>query len=126
MPFIRIESLPFAQPLDLAEVIRAINRELAEATGIPLNHLHTGWQYLPKGCYAKGDTTPQYQPELGHPLIVELLTPDNLETAVITKMFESVAETISRYASFPRQNIFIYHRVAHSGAVFDDGRVATW
>jgi len=126
MPFIRIESLPFEQPLDLPDVVRALNRDLSEATGIELTHLHTRWQILPGGGYAKGDSSPDYQPELRHPLIVELLTPDNFEQDTVTCMLETIADALSRHAAFPRQNIFIYHQSAPSGSVFDDGKVATW
>ena len=36
MPFIRIASLPFEQPVDIAAVVRAVNRDLAAATRIDL------------------------------------------------------------------------------------------
>jgi len=126
MPFIRIESLPFEQPLDLPEVVRALNRDLSDASGIELNHLHSRWQILPAACYAKGDASPEHQPELKHPLIVELLTPDNLDMDLVARMLETIAYSISRHASFPKNNIFIYHRNVSPGAVFDDGRLASW
>jgi len=126
MPFIRIASLPFEQPVDIAAVVRAVNRDLAAATRIDLNHLHTTWQFIPAGCYAKGDASPDTQPELNHPLIVELLTPDFTEAATVSTLLETLAASIASHASFPRENIFIHHHSARSGDVFDDGRIVTW
>ena len=126
MPFIRIESLPFEQAFEVPDIVRAINRELAAVTAIDLDHLHTCWSFVPRGCYAKGDSSPEYQPELNHPLIVDLLAPDFIDDAIIKLMFETIADSISRHASFPRQNIFINHRIARSGRVFDDGSVVDW
>jgi len=126
MPFIRIESLPFEQPVDLPSIVRAVNRDISETCAIELEHLHTLWTILPGGCYAKGDSSPDFQPELRHPLMVELLTPDNYEDATITTMLETIATSIARHANFPQQNIFIHHTTAAPGKVYDDGKLATW
>lgn len=126
MPFIRIASLPFEQPVDIASVVRAVNRDLAAATQIELTHLHTTWEFIPAGHYAKGDASPDTQPELNHPLIVELITPDFTDATTLTTMLETIAGSIAAHASFPRENIFIHHRGARSGHVFDDGRVVSW
>ena len=126
MPFIRIESLPFEQPIDLPSIVRGINRDVSESCALELEHLHTCWSTIPSGCYAKGDSSPDYQPELKHPVIVELLTPEDFQDEKITTILETIAASISRHACFPQQNIFIHHVTATSGRVYDDGKIATW
>jgi hypothetical protein len=44
----------------------------------------------------------------------------------IERMLKVVAEGISRQADVAITNIFINHRPAHSGCVFDTGELATW
>lgn len=126
MPFIHIKSLPFQQPLDVPRVIEGIARDFAEKTDIELLHVHTTWEFLQPGHYAKGDRTPEYQPNAHHPLIVDLLTPDFNDNDTIAVMLETIAESISKRAAFPKNNIFINHRHAHSAMVFDDGEIVHW
>ena len=126
MPFIHIKSLPFSPPLDRGRNVAAIARDFSEKMGIDLLHIHTTWEFYASGCYAKGDGTPEYQPEERHPLIVDLLTPDSNDRDVIARMLETLAESLSTHATFPKKNIFINHRQAHSGMVFDDGKIVRW
>jgi hypothetical protein len=126
MPFIHIKSLPLSSPGDITEVLRGITRDFAEKTGIGLMHLHATWEFYPPGHYAKGDTAPAQQPEARHPIIVDLLTPDFNDAETIRLMLKTIAESIATRLPFPIDNIFINHRRAHSGMVFDDGKIVEW
>jgi len=126
MPFILIKSLPLKNPVDISAVLRGINRDFSKKTGIALMHLHSTWEFYPPGHYAKGDTTPEHQPEARHPIIVDLLTPDFNDAETIRLMLQTIAESIAACLPFPINNIFINHRQAHSGMVFDDGKVVEW
>lgn len=126
MPFIHIKSLPLKDPVDIAEVLRGINRDFSEKTGIELMHLHATWEFYQPGHYAKGDTTPENQPEARHPIIVDLLTPDFNDVDTIRLMLKTIAASISTRLPFPINNIFVNHRQAHSEMVYDDGEVVAW
>lgn len=126
MPFIHIKSLPFEDPVDIAGILKNIATDFSTSTGVELRHIHTTWEYYRPGHYAKGDQAAGYQPENNYPLIVDLLTPDFNDANVITLMLETIADSISRRATFPKNNIFINHRQAHSGMVFDDGAIVHW
>ncbi len=126
MPFIHIRSLPFQKPLDMPSIIEGIARDFSDKTGIELRHVHTTWEFFQSKHYAKGNETPEYQPDTHHPLIVDLLTPDFNDSDTIVVMLETVADSISKRVAFPKNNIFINHRQAHSAMTFDDGQIVQW
>jgi len=126
MPFIHIKSLPLQKTLDVPCVIEGITQDFSEKTSVKLSHVHTTWEFFLPKHYAKGDKTPEYQPDANHPLIVDLLTPDFIDAKVVALMLETIAESISKRAAFQKNNIFINHRQAHSTMVFDDGEIVCW
>lgn len=126
MPFIHIKSLPFDQSLDAPTVIEGLARDFASATGIALEHVTVTWDYLPSGHYAVAGKTAAYQPRDSHPFLVDLLTPDFNSPEIIEKMLTVVAQSIARHTNMPIHNIFIYHRQARSGSVFDAGEIVRW
>lgn len=126
MPFIHIKSLPFEKPLDIPAVITAISRDFAEQNNIALKHVHVTWEYFEPGHFAKGDSAPDLQPEGPHSVLVDLLTPDFNSRDAIGAMLRTLAQSISGRAIIPRHKIFINHRQAFSGMVFDDGDVVAW
>jgi len=126
MPFIHIKSLPLKDSFDIPKILRGINRDFSEKTGIELMHLHATWEFFQPSHYAKGDTTPEHQPEARHPIIVDLLTPDFNDADTIRLMLETIAASIASRLPFPIDNIFVNHRRAHAGMVFDDGKIVEW
>jgi phage-related protein len=126
MPFIHIKSLPMNESLDVPNVIAGIAQDFSDKVGTELCHIHTTWEFFNPRYYAKGDKTADIQPESHYPLIVDLLTPDSDSQETITLMLRTTAESISKRANFPVNNIFINHRQGHSGLVFDDGKIAHW
>ena len=126
MPFIHIKSLPFKQSLDIPTVISNIANDFATKTSTPLEYIHTTWEFFKPGHYAIGSKTSDHQPEQNCPIIVDLLTPDFNQAETIGVMLTSIADSISTHARFPINNIFINHRPAHSGMVFDDGEIDQW
>ena len=126
MPFIQIKSLPMKESLNIPLVIAAIAQDFSDQVGTELCHIHTTWEFFQPGYYAKGSKIADVQPETNHPLIVDLLTPDSDSQDKINLMLRTIAESISRQASFPVNNIFINYRQAHSAMVFDDGEIVQW
>ena len=126
MPFIHIKSLPYEHAFNVTVAIIAIGKDFAEKNGIPLEHVHTTWEFFKPGHFAKGDFAPNYQPETPHSVIVDLLTPDFNDRQTIKQMLLSLAQGISQYANTPMRKIFINHRQAASDMVFDDGKIVSW
>lgn len=126
MPFIHIKSLPFEENIDMANVVNNIALDFAKSNGVALEHIYTTWEYFCAGHYCKGGELAEFQPKTNFPIIVDLLIPDFNEEKKIAKMLESIADSISRQLEFPKQNVFINHRQAHSGMVFDDGEIVRW
>jgi len=126
MPFIHIKSLPFEELIDVTSLIKNIASDFSDKTGIELSHIHTTWEYYSPGHYAKGNQVAEYQPNNNYPVIVDLLTPDFNDSFIIALMLETIADSISRHADFQKNNIFINHRQALSGMVFDDGEIVYW
>ena len=126
MPFIHINSLPLEKSIDFPRIIEGISIDFSKKVGIELYHVHTTWEFFLPGHYAKGDVAPGCQPQKRHPLIVDLLTPDFNDNTVIAVMLTTIADSISERVGFPKNNIFINHRQAHSSMVFDDGNIVQW
>ncbi len=126
MPFIHIKSLPFEKPRDVPAVITGISRDFAEENAIPLEHVHVTWEYFLPGHFAKGDSAPEFQPEGPHSILVDLLTPDFNSKETIGTMLQTLAQSICDRAQIPHNKIFINHRRAFPGMVFDDGEVVAW
>ena len=126
MPFIHIKSLPIEQPLDVPAAIAGIASDFAAANDIPQAHVHVTWAYFQPGHFAKGDRTPDFQPEGPHSVLVDLLTPDFNSGDTIETMLQTLAASIATRTPTAINKIFINHRPAHSGMVFDDGEVVRW
>jgi phenylpyruvate tautomerase PptA (4-oxalocrotonate tautomerase family) len=126
MPFIHIKSLPFQRPFEVAAVLEGLCRDFAQKAGIDIRHVHATWEFLEPGHYAVGGKTRKRQPPASHPLLVDLLSPDFNDARTIARMLTCVASSLARRAKVPRSNIFINHRGARSGMVFDAGRVERW
>jgi len=126
MPFIHIKSLPFEEEIDIGNTIKKVAIDFSENTNIQLCHIHTTWEYYQPGHYAKGDKISEFQPENHYPIIVDLHTPDFNDLNNIGIMLESIANSISNSLNFPKNNIFINNRQAHSSMVFDDGQIVKW
>lgn len=126
MPFIQIKSLPMNESLNMPQVIAGIAQDFSDQVGVELCHIHTAWEFFRPGYYAKGGKTAEVQPESNYPLIVDLLTPDSNSQDTIHLMLRVIAESISKRANFPVNNIFINHRNAYSAMVFDDGEIVHW
>lgn len=126
MPFIHIKSLPFEEQKPISEILCRINRDFSSRLDIPLEHVHSTWEYFKPGHFAKGDLAPKCQPDSIHSLLVELLTPDFNDPQVCSMMLEVLASALARHANIPLQKIFIRHQQARSGMVFDDGQIVHW
>lgn len=126
MPFIHIKSLPLEQDIDIPDFLSKLNQDFSAQTGIQLEHIHSTWEMIKPGFYAKGNNVPETQPVKNHPILVDILTPDFNDLKIIALMLECTAASISRFCHHPRDNIFINHRHARSSMVFDDGAIVQW
>jgi hypothetical protein len=126
MPFIHVKSLRFAKSFDFAAVLEGVSRDFARETGIGLEHVHATWEFLKAGHYAAAGKTRDRQPKSSHPLLVDLLSPDFNDARAIETMLECVASSLANRTGIARSTIFVNHRRAHSGMVFDGGSVERW
>lgn len=126
MPFIHVTSLPFKPARKVSAILKGITEDFAKGTGIGTEHVTATWQFLPPGHYAVGGTSVSHQRETSHPVLVDLLAPDFNSAKDVKNMLLVVASSISRRAKIPLSNIFINHRQAHAGSVFDAGEVVRW
>jgi phenylpyruvate tautomerase PptA (4-oxalocrotonate tautomerase family) len=126
MPFIHIKSLPLDSAVKVSAVVEGITKDFARRTGIEIEHVTATWSFFSQGHCAVAGKAADQQPENSHPLLVDLLTPDFNDAAQIEKMLLVAAKSISKRAQVAINNIFINHRQAHSGMVFDDGEVVHW
>lgn len=126
MPFIHVKSLPFKPALKVSAVLKGITEDFAEGTGIGAEHVTATWEFLSPGHYAVAGKSASHQKENSHPVLVDLLAPDFNSAKDVTNMLLVVASSISKRAKIPLSNIFINHRQAHAGSVFDAGELASW
>jgi phenylpyruvate tautomerase PptA (4-oxalocrotonate tautomerase family) len=126
MPFIHIKSLPLERPLDVRAVIEGLSEDFAAATGIDLEHVTVTWEFLLPGYYAAGGRSVMHQPRHSHPVLVDMLAPDFNAPETVETMLTAVAHSFSERTDIPVTNIFINHRAAQSGRVFDGGEIVRW
>jgi phenylpyruvate tautomerase PptA (4-oxalocrotonate tautomerase family) len=126
MPFIHIKSLPFDRSFNVTSVLEGLSKDFAKGTGLGLQYVTATWEFFPAGHYAVAGKAESHQPENSHPVLVDLLSPDFNSPEKVEKMLHIVASSISKRAKLPISNIFINHRQAHSGMVFDAGEVGRW
>lgn len=126
MPFIHVRSLPFETPVAMAALVEGLTRDFAQGTGIGLEHVSATWELLAPGHYAVAGSAAARQPADTHPVLVDLLAPDLNPPERIEAMLRTVADSIATRAGVPSDNIFINHRRARSGMVFDAGEVVRW
>lgn len=126
MPFIHIKSLPFEEPKSISVILCRINLDFANRLDVPLEQVHSTWEYFQPGHFAKGDLAPKCQPDSFHSVLVDLLTPDFNATLTCEMMLQVIAASLAKHAKIPIGKIFINHRQARSGMVFDDGKLVRW
>lgn len=126
MPFVHIKSLPFKPVFEVDKVVEAISKDFAKGTELELEYVSVSWAFFPVGGYAVEGIAKAYQPKESHPLLVDILSPDFNPQAQVERMCRVVAESIEKHTGIPHYNIFINHRQAHSGMVFDAGEMVWW
>ncbi|MCG7872727.1 MAG: hypothetical protein N0C88_07235 [Candidatus Thiodiazotropha lotti] len=126
MPFIHIKSLPFEQQRNISRILQRVTEDFSTVSGIDKQHITVTWDILSAGHYAVAGEVADFQPESGHPLLVELLLPDFNSSEAIAEYIKAVAESLSRHTQVPINNLFINCRLARSGQVFDAGEMVYW
>ena len=126
MPFIHIKSLPHSEPKDMRQILINICHDFSHDTGISLKHIHITCEFYQPGFYANDGVTFNHQPTDTHPIIIDFLTPDFNDIETVQKMLISIANSLSTRAEVAKKNIFINHREARSGLVYDEGEIVKW
>ena len=126
MPFVHVKSLPIGGGFDAGNAVEGICRDVAAAAALDPRHVHVTWEYFAPGHYAAGGVAPNRQPETSHPVLVEFVLPDFFSAAAVSKMLGAVAASVAQRAGLPIGNVFVRHRAAASGSVFDGGEVVRW
>jgi hypothetical protein len=118
-------------------VLEGISEDFSRETEIALEHVTATWEFFLPGHYAVAGKAEEQQPRpalpgpLGgpgksHPILVDLLTPDFNDAKTIERMLKCIAKSLAKRAGILPNNIFINHRQAHSGMVFDNGEIVRW
>ena len=126
MPFIHIKSLPFETAIDIQSAVEAITLDFAKGTDVAAQHVSATWEFFNPGHYAVAGKAPKSQPMNSHPILVDLLAPDFHSKGHIEKMLTIVAESVSEQLGVSINNVFVNHRQAASGMVFDQGKIVRW
>jgi phenylpyruvate tautomerase PptA (4-oxalocrotonate tautomerase family) len=126
MPFIHVRSLPLASDIDLTEAVSAISREFAAAADTDLAHVTVTWELIEPGHYGHAGQTAPTQPAGSHPVLVELVAPDLNSPERVELMLRTSAAAVARQAGVGAENVFVEHRPARPGQVFDQGEVVRW
>lgn len=126
MPFIHIKSLPLDEPIKVDNIVEGIIEDFSDGTGIDPEHVTVTWEFLQPGHYAVAGKSSTHQKGVSHPVLVDMLSPDFNSAEQIEVMLHTVAASISKRAYIPVDKIFINHRQARSGMVFDAGKVVKW
>ncbi len=126
MPIINVTSLPFTHPIALDEVLEALCHDFARDTEIALQHITATWSLLTPGHYAVAGRAGYQQNSDAYPILVDLLTPDFITSDTIERMLVCVAESLAKHTPVSNENIFINHRLAHSGRIYDNGKIVHW
>ena len=126
MPFIHISALPRDEAPDIAPLLESLCQEFAATVGIDVEHVSATWTWLQPGHYAVGGRTAQQQPVDSHPLLVDLLAPDFNSARQVETMLVAIVDCLAAQGIAGRDNIFINHRAAASGRVYDGGEIVRW
>ena len=126
MPFIHIKSLPPQTDFNIVDAVESISKTFSKETGIAIEHITATWEFFDSGHYAFGGKTTMYQPVQSHPIIVDLLAPDFHDKASVERMLNCLALMVAEQIKVTKGNVFINYRQAHSGQVFDKGKVVYW
>lgn len=126
MPFIHIRSLPLEASTAISHIIEGISRDFSEETSTPIEHIVTSWEFFRAGCYAFGGKIGNTLSVDSHPILVDFLTPDFIEADTVEKMIECIADSLVKRMNILPSKVFINHRYAHSGRLFDAGDIVRW
>ena len=106
--------------------IESIFRDYAIEIGVALEHVTATWPFFLPEHYAVAGVAAQPQVAPSHPVLVTLRMPDFVPQAEIEQSLLALASSISERAQVPLNAIFINHEQAHSGRVFDAGKLVRW
>lgn len=126
MPLIHVKSLPMQGDFNAHSTLQILARDIAQETGIDLEHITTTWDYFLPSHYAVAGRAATLQPTDSHPLLVEILAPEKTSARRIRMLLECTAASLARHTGMPIDNIFIHFSEARSGKVFDAGRLMRW
>ena len=123
MPVISIKTLPLNRPLKINEILRKLNIQVSQDTGIDANQIWSYWQFIERHLYAVGDSTAAAIKPESHSPIIEITGFEGKPEELIEQLMRSVAGVIAQVLEIEVTNIFITYNVVRSGRVFDGGEI---
>lgn len=104
MPLIEIDALPPPSEVDIADVTRALNREIAAALGSRLDAVWTVWRTV-SGPFARGDDVSVEQRRDTHGPVVHVYHHRTPEEAA--RVVETIERVLARELSLAPGNVFV-------------------
>ena len=123
MPVISIKTLPLNRPLKINEILRKLNLQVSNDTGIEANQIWSYWQFIERHLYAVGDSTAAAINPESHSPIIEITGFEGKPEELIEQLMRSVAGVIAQVLEIEVTNIFITYNEVRSGRVFDGGEI---
>ena len=124
MPCVWIKSLPL-EGREPAQMCQQVADYLAEHGGYAPEHVAATWELLASGCYVtKGLASSVHT--ASHPIMADVVTPDFMARAQVTRLLKIVADGLSETAGVPHGELFLTYRAVKSGHVFDQGKIVEW
>jgi hypothetical protein len=104
VPLIEISALPTGADVDPGQVMRKLNRAVAEAVPCRLDAVWATWRWLDAG-YAVGDAVADRQPESGHAPIVHVYV--NRPPDAVERICHVIEDVVTRELSIAPDNVFV-------------------
>jgi phenylpyruvate tautomerase PptA (4-oxalocrotonate tautomerase family) len=123
MPVIEIRALPQPRELDVAAVLGAVTRAVAELLGEPATGSWATWEEIPPGRYSEGGAEPAEQPPETHPPLVRVTAYEGRPATLVAAILRTVAETVAAELQLAEGNVFVVYEEATPGRLYTGGRV---
>jgi phenylpyruvate tautomerase PptA (4-oxalocrotonate tautomerase family) len=123
MPVISIKSLPFEKDVNIPEILKKLNAEVANSINYSPDSIWSYWEFITPQYYAVGDKSSEKTTGSTHSPIIEITSFEGKSNESIETAMKTTAKVVSQALGIDIGNIFIVYKEAHSGMVFDGGNI---